>query len=297
MDTRINTILSSAISEKFDLELVGDGGREINNIGSLNKKGLNSLLWSKNTINLMAVSEGVVICSKKNFVEIEINKNVVYLLTESNPRLVFAKVVSTFFPHDPDENFLNCVNEHRTNKKIRIGENVFIGKNVDIGEGTQIFHNVSIHSNTKIGKFCIIMSNTTISTEGLGLEFDNETGRYFKFPQIGGVILGDYVEIGPNSTVRRSALENTIIGNGTKIGSLSNIAHNCIIGENCIFTGNVVTSGSSKIGSNVFVGIGVTIKQGVNIGDNATLGQGAVVVKNVPENETWVGNPAKKISK
>jgi UDP-3-O-[3-hydroxymyristoyl] glucosamine N-acyltransferase len=252
---------------------------------------------SKNVNYLKSIIEGVVVCSKRDFVEIEHNKNVVYLITELNARLMFAKVVSTFFPQDPDENFINCVHIHKKNKKIRIGENVFIGKNVEIGEGTQIFHNVSIHSNTKIGKYCIIMSNTTISTEGLGLEFDNETCRYFKFPQIGGVILGDYVEIGPNSTVRRSALDNTIIGNGTKIGSLSNIAHNCIIGENCIFTGNVVTSGSSKIGNNVFIGIGVTIKQGVNIGDNVTLGQGAVVVKHVPENETWVGNPAKMINK
>lgn len=297
MDSWINKILSSSISEKFGLELVGDYEREIKNIGSLNKKDSNSFLWSKNASNLKMITEGVVVCSKRDFVEIERNKNVVYLITEFNPRLMFAKVVSTFFPQDPNENFINCVNEHKKNEKIRIGENVFIGKNVEIGEGTQIFHNVSIHSNTKIGKFCIVMSNTTLSTEGLGLEFDNETGRYFKFPQIGGVILGDYVEIGPNSTVRRSALDNTIIGKGTKIGSLSNIAHNCIIGENCIFTGNVVTSGSSKIGNNVFVGIGVTIKQGVNIGDNVTLGQGAVVVKNVPENETWVGNPAKMIKK
>jgi UDP-3-O-[3-hydroxymyristoyl] glucosamine N-acyltransferase len=129
----------------------------------------------------------------------------------------------------------------------------------------------------------------------LSHDYDPETDLYFKLPQIGGVIVEDFVEIGPNSTVRRSALDNTIIGRGTRIGSLCNIGHNVIIGKNCTFISHVIAGGSSIFGENVFVGMGASVKNGLTIGSNSTIGQGAIVVKNVPEHETWVGNPAKKI--
>ena len=172
-----------------------------------------------------------------------------------------------------------------------------ISKNSEIGEGTIIHHNTVIYSKTKIGRQCVINTNVSIGTEGLGLEFDKSKNCYVKIPQIGSVNIGDQVEIGPNSTIRRSAIGETKIGNGTKIGSMCNIGHNCVLGQNNLLTSNVILGGSSKVGNDVYFGISSTIRNRVKIGDSVVIGQGAVVVKDIPDGETWVDNPAKKINK
>lgn len=279
----------------YSLTIAGDASRVFRKPGSSNSQQEDLLMWCKNQQNLELVKCGTVICSSDDFAQIHPNPNVTYLVTNEPPRLVYTKILIEFFSYDESLDFENDVETHRKNPNIRIGENVFIGKNVTIGDGTRILHNVTIHSNTTIGEHCFIQSSATIGTEGLGLELDPDTGINIKFPQLGGVILEDHVEVGPNSTIRRSALDNTIVKKGTKIGSMCNVGHNCIVGENCILTCNVVVSGSSKIGNDVFLGVGSSVKNGKHVGDNATLGQGAVVVKNVPAGETWVGNPAAKI--
>lgn len=291
----IRLIMTSNDLIGYSFTIAGDAKREFSKPGSSSNQKEDFLMWCKNQINLELVNCGTVICRAEDFAKINPHSNVTYLITDESPRLVYTKILIEFFSYNENLDFENDVEIHRKNPRIRIGENVFIGKNVSIGDGTRILHNVTIHSNTTIGEHCFIQSSATIGTEGLGLEIDPDTGINIKFPQLGGVILEDYVEVGPNSTIRRSALENTIVKKGTKIGSMSNVGHNCIVGENCILTCNVVVSGSSIIGNNVFLGVSSTVKNGKHIGDNATLGQGAVVVRNVPENETWVGNPAKKM--
>lgn len=279
----------------FVFDVVGNPNKPFHSVGSSKNQQDDQLMWVKNHTFLEQVKCGTVICHKSDYAQIQPIDSVTYLITTDAPRLVFTKILIKYFPYDENLDFINYADEHRLNKSIRIGENVFIGKNVTIGDHSRILHNVTIHANTEIGKHCFIQSNASIGTEGLGLEVDPETGVNIKFPQIGGVIIEDHVEVGPNSTIRRSALENTIIRRGTKIGSMCNIGHNCIVGENCIFTCNVIVSGSSIIGNNVFLGVGSSIKHSKNVGNDVTIGQGAVVVKNIPDNETWVGNPAKKL--
>lgn len=289
------TVNIHEISKNYPVTLVGSSNSIIERIGKVGEWKQNCLYWSKNAANLAKVTSGIVLCQPEHFEEINPSQGVNYLLC-SNPRLFFAKIVHHFFPIDPNENFDNQITEFRKRSDIKIGENVFIGKNVTIGSGTIILHNVVIHSNTVIGENCIISDHASLGTEGLGLEMDPETKSYIKFPQIGGVILHDNVEIGPNSTVRRSALGNTIIHQGTKIGSLCNIGHNCIIGANCILTCNVIISGSSIIGEKNFLGVGTLLKHGIKTGCNVTTGIGSVVVKNIPDNETWIGNPAQNLN-
>lgn len=294
MDIRLDVSVDTIVKD-FNLKVVGNSGIIVNSIGSLQKSSANSIAWAKSTKFLRLFQEGAVICSEADFEGITKQKNVTYLITTSSPRLTFSKVLIRYLEDQSDKDFINEVQKYKQRDDIKIGNNVFIGPNVSIGSGTKIHHNVVIHSNSIIGKNCIVMSNSSIGTEGLGFEFDSENNEYIKFPQIGGVILEDKVEIGPNSTVRRSALDYTIIKTGTKIGALCNIGHNSIVGEHCIFTCNVVTSGSSVVGNHVFIGVSSVVKQGKNVGNNVTIGQGAVVVKDIPDGETWVGNPAKRI--
>lgn len=288
---------SGQIAAEYGFELVGSENQTVDNVGSLKRRNRTSLLWAKGVQNLKEISEGTVICHRTDFGKILPIGDVCYLITDSSQRLAFAQVVTKFFLSQQPDEFVNCVDDHRKNPKLRIAENVFIGEDVSIGDGTVIHPNVVIYRNTKIGKNCLIKTHVSLGTEGLGLEMEPNTKQYFKFPQIGGVILEDDVEIGPTSTVRRSALDDTVIGKGTKIGSLVNIGHNCEIGQNCILTCNIILSGSSTIGDSVFMGVNSIVKQLVKIGDNATVGQGAVVTKDVPEGEVWVGNPARLLRK
>ena len=294
MDFKLNNTVSSFdISSKFDLIHIGKK-ITIEAIGLVNTQNHNSIYWAKNKVFLDERECGIVVCSNLDFKLIRKNENVTYLISDKSPKLIFSKILNEILKSDFNSDFINKIDDFK-NKSITVGENVFIGENVKIGKGTIIHHNVSIYSNTTIGENCVIQSNVSIGTEGLGLELDPETDLYVKFPQIGGVIIEDYVEIGPGSTVRRAALDNTTIRKGTKIGALCNIGHNCIIGKNCILTCNIITSGSSIIGDYSFLGVGSIIKNGINIGDKVTLGQGSIVVKNIPEGETWIGNPARKI--
>lgn len=283
----------SKLATEFNLNVIGGTDARVLYPGSLKKHDKNSILWTKNLENLSSITAGYVIVSF-DIAPTSPRLGVTYLITESKPRLVYAKIMNTYF-NDEDDAFHNYVEEHKRNTNIRISENCFIGKDVEIGDGTIIHPNVVIHSRTRIGKNCVIKTHVSLGTEGLGLELDKETDEFVKFPQLGGVILEENVEIGPTSTVRRSALDDTIIMSGTKIGSLVNIGHNCIIGKNCILTCMIVTAGSSVIGNNVFMGISSIVKNGVNIGNDATIGQGAVVTKDVPDGKTFIGNPAEDI--
>ena len=151
------------------------------------------LSWAKDELNLKKINSGAVICNRETFNKIEPVKDVEYLIVD-NPRLAFAIVVNEFFDFIPDY-FTNLHSIHRGNEKVRIGSNVFIGKNVVLGEGCIIHDNVSIYPNSFIGKNCVIKSFASIGTEGLGQEFDSRINAYVKFPQIGGVEIGDNVEI------------------------------------------------------------------------------------------------------
>lgn len=276
------------------LDLKNDNNSIIQGLSKHNKDNTFGLSWAKDTFNLKKVEVGAVICNYESFKNISPKEGVEYLIVK-NPRLAFTKVFNEFFSEKIPDYFTNLHEEHRKNKKLKIGSNVFIGKDVELGDGCVIHNNVSIYSNTKIGENCVIKSFSSIGSEGLGQEFDYKADSYVKFPQIGNVKVGDNVEIGPYSTIRRSALGSTFIEIGTKIGSYCNIGHNCFIGRNCLLTSNVIIAGSSTIQDNVFIGIGALIRNNVIIGKKAIVGLGAVVVKNIPENETWVGNPAKKI--
>lgn len=290
----MNTEISvQSIADKFNLKVIGDQNRIVKGATSLSSPGEHLISWVKSEKYIDGAKEGIIVLS--NTIQFEPNEEVVYLLTESNVKLTFSKILQFYFEPNKDYFLINTVEEHRKNPKLKISDNVFIGQNVQIGDGTVIHPNVVIEANTVVGENCVIKSQVSLGTEGLGLELNPETKLLEKFPQLGSVILEDHVEIGPTSTVRRGALMDTLIKKGTKIGSLVNVGHNCEIGENCILTCNIVTSGSSKIGNNVFIGVNVVVNNAIDIGDDSQIGMGAVVTRTIPENVVAYGNPAKVI--
>lgn len=284
------TLLASEIAARFQLELVGRD-KLVENYSVPEAQRENTVLWTKQKEIYTDIKTGVLICSEE-FKGNEVD-GVTYLYCSKSPRLIFARVLNTYFQHLINDDLKNHVEFYRKNPEIQIADNCFIAENVVIGKGTVIYPNTTIFSGTVIGENCQINANCSISTIGLGFEYDGD--EIVKFPQLGGVRIGNDVEIGPNTTIRRGALGNTIIKDGCKIGSLSNIGHNTVIGEKSILTTQCVVGGSSVIGDRVFMGINAITRNKIKVGNNVNIGMGSVITRDIPDNVVVYGNPAKVI--
>src|SRR5690606_5084781 len=113
-----------------------------------------------------------------------------------------------------------------------------------------------------------------------------------KNPQIGRVIIQNDVEIGANTTIDRGALTDTVIGEGSKIDNLVQVAHNVKIGRSCVIAGHCGISGSVTVGDMVMMGGRVGIADHITIGDKAQLAAGSGVMNDIPAGERWAGYPA-----
>ena len=220
------------------------------------------------------------------------------LIRVNNPKVALAEIGNHFFVEQPQ------VGIHPTaiiDPDAKIGNNVAIGAycvigKVIIGDDCVLDSNVRVYDDTVMGKGCIIKAGAVLGGAGFGFEID-DNGNKFRFPQIGGLIIGNQVEIGANTCVDRGALSNTEIGDYTKINNLCHIAHNNKIGKNVIITGCVNISGSNVIEDNVWIAPNASIRGYVHLGKGCVVGMGAVATKDIPAGETWVGNPAKKMEK
>lgn len=220
------------------------------------------------------------------------------LIYVRNPKLALARIGNHFFVEKPKpERHATAIidDDARIGMNVTIGAYCVIGKAV-IGDDCVIDSNVRIYDDVVMGKGCVVKAGAILGGEGFGYERD-EDGNKFRFPQIGQLIMGDYVEVGSNTCIDRGALADTVIGDFTKINNLCHIAHNNKIGKNVSITGCVNVSGSNVIDDDVWIAPNSSIRGWVHIGKGATVGMGAVVVKNIPEGETWVGNPAHKLEK
>lgn len=182
-------------------------------------------------------------------------------------------------------------------KNVKIGNNVkiypntFVGDNVTIGNDTILFAGVRIYSETEIGNNCTIHSGTIIGSDGFGFA-PNENGTYSKVPQIGNVVIEDYVDVGSCTTIDRATLGSTIIRKGVKLDNQIQIAHNVEIGENTVIAAQTGIAGSTKIGKNCMIGGQVGIAGHLNIGDGVRIQAQSGIGKNIKDGETIQGTPA-----
>ena len=146
-----------------------------------------------------------------------------------------------------------------------------------------------------IGKNCRIKNGVFFSPHGFG--FEKIDGRWIHIPHSGRIIISDNVEIFEGANIVRATADDgvTFIGEGTKIDYGVHVAHNVKIGKNCLIIAGTVIGGSTSIGDDCYLGIGCMIKNKVKIGNNVTIGMGSVLINDVPDGETWVGIPARKL--
>lgn len=171
-----------------------------------------------------------------------------------------------------------------------IGPNVVIGPGVAIGARTEIAEGASIWC-ALVGSDVRIGSNAAIGGPGFG--FAMGAKGLFRIPQLGRVLVGDNVETGAGVCIDRGALGDTVIGEGTKIDNLVQIAHNVSLGEHCVIAALVGIAGSATIGARVQFGGQAGVADHVVIGDDARIAGKAGVMRDVPSGETWGGYPAR----
>ena len=175
-----------------------------------------------------------------------------------------------------------------------IGDYSIVGDNCTIGDNTIVYGKVALIENCRIGKGCIIRPGVTMGADGFAFE-RGESGHPEMFPHIRGVTVEDDVEIFPNCNIAKGSLSDTIIGEGTRIGALTSIAHNVTIGKKCLITSSTTIGGSTSIGNMCWTGLNSTIKNRIGIGNNVIVAAGAVVVRNVPDKDIVAGVPARSI--
>ena len=155
--------------------------------------------------------------------------------------------------------------------------------------------NTSIFGRAKIGDNSVILSNTTIGSEGFGFIFDGESS--YHFPHVGSITIGKNVWIGSNSTIDKSTLDTTIIEDDVKIDTLVNIGHNTTIGKSTWISANTTICGRAKIGKNCLIAPNSVVDVGIEIGDNCLIGSASLVRKNFPKNSVLIGSPARVLRK
>ena len=181
-------------------------------------------------------------------------------------------------------------------EKVRVGARSvlqggnFIGAGCQLGEETNLFPNVVLYAGTELGSRVRVHSGTVIGSDGFG--YVQDAGIHRKVPQIGNVLIRDDVEIGANVTIDRGALGPTIIGRGTKIDNLVQIAHNVTIGEHCLVVSQAGIAGSTKLGNYVILAGQAGVAGHLKIGNRVSVAAQSGVMNNIPDGEKWLWSPA-----
>jgi len=177
----------------------------------------------------------------------------------------------------------------------RLGPGVFLGEGVRVGARCLFYPHVTVYPGAQIGDRVVLHAGVVVGSDGFGYVFAE--GRHVKFPQLGKIVIEDDVEIGSNSTLDRGSLGTTVIGQGTKIDNLVQIAHNCRIGENVVIAAQTGISGSCVVEDGVIIGGQVGIGDKARIESRAVLGSGCGVLtsKIVHGGQTVWGTPARPL--
>jgi UDP-3-O-[3-hydroxymyristoyl] glucosamine N-acyltransferase len=234
------------------------------------------------------------------------------LIRVPNARIAFAKVLSLFFPEPefacgihPSAVIASSAQVDGTahvgpccvvGENARIGARTvleggnFVGAGSQLGGDVRLFPNVVLYPRTLIGNRVRIHAGAVIGSDGFGYVLDG--GVHRKVPQIGHVIIQDDVEIGANATIDRGALDPTIIGKGTKIDNLVQVAHNVIVGEHCLLVAQTGIAGSTCLGDYVTLAGQTGLAGHLKLGNRVTVAAQSGVMHNIGDGQKWFGTPA-----
>lgn len=286
MDNELNSpVLACELAKSLGLQVVG-ADLMFDRIEALDDVSRGALCFSKKPV--LNAAPGIVFITP----EIKDSGESVALIS-SNPRLDFARALNWL---KQEVGFKTPQSEADIHPSVQMGNACAIGPGVRIGAGTLVGNNVTIGAGAIIGERCVIKSGAVIGEDGFGFERD-ESGLPVRLVHLGGVMIGNDVEIGSLTTVCRGTLRDTVIEDSAKIDDHVHIAHNVIVRRGAMVIACAEVSGGVEVGEFSWVGPNASIIQQLKIGSGSLIGIAANVLKNVPDGAVMVGNPAKQLSK
>jgi len=295
-------------------ELIGDGGLLVSGFSGIKEAKKNELTFLSNPKYeplLTDTQAGVILVPR------QISCPGKTLIRVDNPSLSFTHVINHFLKDEPD------YKPHGIHPTAVIGQGARLAANVAVGahtviedgavieEGSVLYANCYVGHETHLGKNCLIYPHvvlrekvylgdrviihcgTVIGSDGYG--YVTVDGKHMKIPQIGTVLIENDVEIGANVTVDRARFGKTVIGEGTKIDNLVQIAHNVAIGKHCFIVSQCGIAGSTKIGDNVILAAQAGVVGHIEIGDGAIVTAQSGVSHSIKPGEQVFGSPAQPI--
>lgn len=295
---KVETVLNFLEYKKISYKVYGSQNFEIDSFCPLNRVSPKSILWIKNwTEDIEAKLEEcanlIVVCKEDAMANNEAN---CYIFCE-DPKMVFFEIIDEFFV---DKNTVGHISNSAVVETEKIGFNCSVGEfsvigpEVEIGDNVVIEHHVTIKGKVKIGNDSIIHSGCVIGKPGFGF-YTALDGYKKRVPHLGGILIGNNVEIGANTCIDWGTLGDTEIGNYVKIDNLCHIAHNVSIGDDAMIIAMSLLGGSSCIEKGAYIAPGALIMNQKTVGQDGFVGMGAVVVKDVPARKVVAGVPAKVI--
>lgn len=219
------------------------------------------------------------------------------VIWSSNPRLDFCRVLERYFspPRAAGIDPAALVSPAALiGERCSIGPGCVISEGVEIGDDSVLYGRVFIYPGTRIGKRVIIHAGAVLGADGFGFE-KRPDGSWQKFPHLGGVVVGDDVEVGANSTIDRGTLGDTVVERGVKIDNLVHIAHNAQVGADSLIISGAVICGGARVGARTWVAPQACIRDRITVGGDATIGMGAIVNSDTAPGATmvaWHARPA-----
>ncbi len=174
---------------------------------------------------------------------------------------------------------------------VVVGAHCVVGEGVEIGDDSRLYPSVTVYSGSHIGRRVIVHSGARIGSDGFG--YVQRDGKHLRIPHVGRCIIEDDVEIGANSTIDRGSIDDTVVGAGTKIDNLVQIAHNVRIGKLCLIMAQVGIAGSVRVEDGAMLLGQVGVSGHHTIGAGSRLAAQAGVFGDIPAGETWSGYPAR----
>ncbi|MEX2242770.1 MAG: UDP-3-O-(3-hydroxymyristoyl)glucosamine N-acyltransferase [Fimbriimonadaceae bacterium] len=171
----------------------------------------------------------------------------------------------------------------------RIYPFAYVGENCILGDGCIVFPHAVLYQDVVLGARCVVHSGAVIGADGFGFVWDGD--KHTKVPQVGGVVIGDDVEIGANSCIDRATCGETTVGNGTKFDNLVQIGHNVSVGTDTVLAAQVGVGGSTTIGNKVTIGGDAVVSDHIAIADEVVLGGRSAAFQDIEEAGQYFGLP------
>jgi len=277
------------IATQFGGRVAGDPGVLIRQVGSLERAGSGQIAFLANPkyrSRLAATGASAVIVGADAEAYTPLPRIVC-----DNPYAYFARVSRLFNPATTQAAGVHpaaiVAPGASLGARVSIGPGCVIGEAVAIGDDSCLYPGVVVYPGCRIGARAIIHSGAVVGADGFGIASDG--ARWVKIPQIGGVAIGDDVEIGANTTIDRGTMDDTLIGDGVKLDNQIQIGHNCRVGAHTAMAGCVAVAGSAEIGSHCSIGAGALILGHLTICDHVTVSAATVISRSIREPGTYTG--------